>query len=65
MKREWSFRFLLAMSLIALLGSCSKPAATSDADGTNAAQKQAWVTPLSPAVEDALRDRVWQAETGT
>lgn len=53
-------RFGLAVLVCVIAAGCSKPA-TTDAggiEGTNAAAKQSWETPRSPAALDQLRNRL-------
>ena len=49
--------FLLAAIGVLALASCGKSATSSGVEGTNAAAKQSWYTPLSPALQDELRQR--------
>jgi len=49
--------FLPAMIGAALVAGCGEATKSSGVEGTNASAKQSWYTPLSPAIQDELRQR--------
>jgi len=63
MKARRSRPFLIAAICAVWIVGCGQATTTTGVEGSNASAKQSWYTPLSPALQDALRQRaLYQTE---